>query len=1753
MFLCVVCQTHRLHMKPYFTGRSILLGLFFSITGVFAYGTDTPGISDADKPAPRTTGKPYQRPLPARALPVNPSNALPDKILPLPMRPTRPYPIPWKPIDLAALDPIRFTLKSNLDTIRVGEEVTLTVQAEMLNLPPTMVYTFDESYSFRLRIILPEGFEQTGGDFVQDVTGQLNRWQPGQTVTFTLKGYFWQTIQKPCFKLLRGSLASSTLDRYVLKAEKCLALSKHAEASSQSRQAALQACTLTASQVLAIGEKTIGSTNVTVYVKGNDSYLYGFNQNQVSASNQLTSSTNQTHVWVITQGDPSCAVRVPISYTNFASMSASPVSNLETALQLCLSTSFNTVVNVSSSQLGPHYGCLGTQPNPQWYFFKTSSSGRLNLKIQSACDVDFICWGPFNTVTEAKNALNLTSAKTGTPGWCNFSTASLEYLDIQAEGQKFYILLLTNFGNCSANVTIDKIFHADAPQAGVDCSPPNCNTPGKPTISASGPTLFCQGQNVTLNVIGNFSSYEWSNGATSSSITVNQGGSYQVRVKGFNDCGVSDWSEWSDPNNITVNPLPATPAKPSISASLGMPMCQGQQVILTAPGGFNTYQWSTGETSQSITVSNPGLYNVRVRNDNECGQVWSEYSDNFSVSHKYPPGVPAKPGVSLEGNATFCQGQATALWAPENQAAYEWRRNGTVVSTERRLQVNQAGLYTVRVKTQNDCGQSDWSPESDGFSITVNNRPPTPGQPGIEILGQTTFCQGGSVIFNAPENQAAYEWRRNGTVIHTGRTFTTGEAGQYTVRVRTQNDCGLSDWSPESGSSTVTVNARPSAPAKPGVTLEGNATFCQGQGAALWAPDNQAAYEWRHNGTVVSTERRLQVSQGGLYTVRVKTQNDCGQSDWSPESDGFPITVNDRPAAPGAPNVDVLGSTNLCQGQSVILNAPENQAAYEWLRNGIAVATNRTLTVTEAGLYTVRVKIENGCGQSDWSPQSATTSVSVTPYPTVSATSNSPASQVRVGETLNLTATATGATSYSWSGPNGFTSTQQNPSLTNVTLAASGSYTITAFTNGCTATSTTEVTVGVADSPCGQVITKIRFMPRLDCPECMSRFTGGYFEASNDSIQWQRLADITAQPAPDWNEYTVTSPTAWRYVRYVASANSYGEAAGIEFWNGTTKLTGRIFASGSLGPAYVPNYAFDDLTNTFWHGTDPRTPVPQNFIGLNIQKNIITAVGSNSPASQVKVGETLNLTVTAVAGASFSWSGPNGFTSTQQNPSIASVSAAAAGTYSVTATAAQGCTATATTTVQLATCTLNFSGLPQLTCDSLQRQGKVRVITSGSRNGYKVQYRLQRLQLEGGNYVPDSTGGWVEVDTFPKLRAARYRFFIREVSLTAPTDTLCAKDTTLDISCGKQRRARAHASACGIPYQADLSNQVLLQRLMPGDTLFTSDYDVIVTQVLGGGNGSFEAYGYIQVPILGGVNVLAKLHNAVFNNDYDLVSGYVESTYDPTERNVLNAKAIASDAVALVRDVVGALTDLATVKITDSAKQIDKIAKQFRDIAAKEMPKQLIEEVETAIKEMKAAQKAYENATTPAQKEAAQQAFDAAKAKVAAAKQKQEEFLDQYEDIIKLALTAIKNEATSNKTPDTNNLNAATSALQLSGTPPTAPFFDNPSKVGEAPLNKQSWIPSTDVQKITDYYGKEIKYNQTFLNLYFSQALDSGGPGLKKLAKELRKDAKALGQFIYDETHKSPAATQEQLVTLVKQSIITHLENLLKIQVYRNR
>ncbi|MCS7073920.1 MAG: hypothetical protein NZ108_05595, partial [Bacteroidia bacterium] len=191
-----------------------------------------------------------------------------------------------------------------------------------------------------------------------------------------------------------------------------------------------------------------------------------------------------------------------------------------------------------------------------------------------------------------------------------------------------------------------------------------------PTITASGPTTFCQGGSVVLSATSGFASYNWSNFASTQSITVAQSGTYTVSVSNGTCFGTSP------PITVTVNPIPSVSITPSGSTTF----CAGNSVTLHASQGYTDYSWNNGATTPSITVTNSGTYTVTVT-ENGCSGSASEV-------------VTVNPGpntaITPSGPTSFCVGGSVTLTAAPG-LTYFWS-NG---STSQSITVSQSGNYTV--------------------------------------------------------------------------------------------------------------------------------------------------------------------------------------------------------------------------------------------------------------------------------------------------------------------------------------------------------------------------------------------------------------------------------------------------------------------------------------------------------------------------------------------------------------------------------------------------------------------------------------------------------------------------------------------------------------------------------------------------------------------------------------------------------------------------------------------------------------------------------------------------------------------------------------------------------------------------------------------------------------------------------------------------------------------------------------------------
>ncbi len=121
-----------------------------------------------------------------------------------------------------------------------------------------------------------------------------------------------------------------------------------------------------------------------------------------------------------------------------------------------------------------------------------------------------------------------------------------------------------------------------------------------------------------------------------------------------------------------------------VVTAAGQPViCEGESVVLSAPDGF-TYQWSTGEQSQSIEVTAQGAYSVVVTSDAGCLGV----SEAILVEVIQPE----QPVITLLGDPIICQGSTVTLEVTEG-LSYLWSESSSTQSIE----VTASGVYSVEV------------------------------------------------------------------------------------------------------------------------------------------------------------------------------------------------------------------------------------------------------------------------------------------------------------------------------------------------------------------------------------------------------------------------------------------------------------------------------------------------------------------------------------------------------------------------------------------------------------------------------------------------------------------------------------------------------------------------------------------------------------------------------------------------------------------------------------------------------------------------------------------------------------------------------------------------------------------------------------------------------------------------------------------------------------------------------------------------
>ena len=345
-------------------------------------------------------------------------------------------------------------------------------------------------------------------------------------------------------------------------------------------------------------------------------------------------------------------------------------------------------------------------------------------------------------------------------------------------------------------------------------------------------------------------------------------------------------------------------------------ICHNNPVTLTSslPSGN---LWSTGETTQSITVSNGGVYTLS-NSDGICN------SDSVSVTIDKDE----DPNVQIAGNLIFCEGDSSVLTASATGTGntFIWS-NGIVgpVNT-----VTSPGLYTVQVTTPLGCVYEK--------SVAVNMDPLII----VTILppAQTITCNVQDIILDASgsvyQPGAVFLWTATGggNIVSGANTLNpvVNKGGTYTLTITSSTPGGCVKQS----SVSVLEDTTP-----PFVTLTASQLIiCKGDSVTLTAL-GAISYEWTGipgNGT----SQTVSPDATTVYTVTGTGNNGCKTS--------VSLTVTVVPAI-----VSSLHDIQICEGQKGILDAGAGpNYTYKWSTG----ETTQTINVSQNGVYTVT--IDNG-------------------------------------------------------------------------------------------------------------------------------------------------------------------------------------------------------------------------------------------------------------------------------------------------------------------------------------------------------------------------------------------------------------------------------------------------------------------------------------------------------------------------------------------------------------------------------------------------------------------------------------------------------------------------------------------------------------------------------------------------------------------------------------------------------------------------
>tara|TARA_B100000674_G_scaffold382381_1_gene325318 strand:+ start:1048 stop:5694 length:4647 start_codon:yes stop_codon:yes gene_type:complete len=405
---------------------------------------------------------------------------------------------------------------------------------------------------------------------------------------------------------------------------------------------------------------------------------------------------------------------------------------------------------------------------------------------------------------------------------------------------------------------------------------------------------ICEGDGPVTFDPGTFHTYEWGpDGETSPTITKNATATISVEVTTSEGC------IWSDSVEFLVNPLP----EPYIESDT---ICDGDTLIIFDAGDYFEYDWSTGETTQTIEPTLSGDYTIEVTDTNGCKE---DTSFNYTI---HP-----KPVVDLGTDQVICADDPAVTFDAGNPGVnYNWS-NG---ETSQQITTKIDDEYTVIIVDANTCS------DTDTVVLTVN------AMPIVDLGPDSAICQiEPDVVFDAGNVTAGYVWS-NG---ENSQTISTKIEDEYSVIVTDTNGC--------IGYDTVflTVYPMPTVNMADDEICIGDAPVTFDVGAVF------DTYDW--NNTGAGTSQTFTTDVDGEHTVIFTDANGCVGHDT------VILTVHPLPTP------DLGNDSIICDADPDVIFDAGSYDEYSWSSG----ETSQTISKHESGTFEVEVTDANGCKQTD--------------------------------------------------------------------------------------------------------------------------------------------------------------------------------------------------------------------------------------------------------------------------------------------------------------------------------------------------------------------------------------------------------------------------------------------------------------------------------------------------------------------------------------------------------------------------------------------------------------------------------------------------------------------------------------------------------------------------------------------------------------------------------------------------------------------